>query len=55
MGKALAIIYRVISGYLVKQAGLSKTTAQTGSVTFIQRFGSALKYQGVRYCLKNQA
>jgi hypothetical protein len=27
---------------LIKQAGFNKNTAQTGAVTLIQRFGSAL-------------
>lgn len=42
MGKALSIIYRVISTYLIKQAGQTKRTAKTSAATLIQRFGSAL-------------
>ena len=42
MGKVLGIVYRAISTHLIKQAGFSKATAQSGSVTLIQRFGSAL-------------
>jgi ribosomal protein S27E len=42
MGKALAIVVRAISGYLVKKAGFTQETAKTGAVTIIQRFGSAL-------------
>ncbi len=42
MGKALKIVYRVISTYLIKKTGHSKKTARTGAVTLIQRFGSAL-------------
>ena len=41
-GQVLGIVYRVISMHLVKKAGYSKKTARTGSVTLIQRFGSAL-------------
>ena len=37
----LRIIHRVIAGFLLKQAGLKRTTADTGAVTLIQRFGSA--------------
>jgi len=42
MGKALSIITRVISHFLIKKAGQTHRTAKTGSVTLIQRFGSAL-------------
>lgn len=42
MGDALAIIYRVISTYLIQRAGHTKQSATTGAVTLIQRFGSAL-------------
>jgi len=42
MSKALKIVYRVISTYLIKKTGHSKKTARTGAVTLIQRFGSAL-------------
>ena len=37
----LRIIHRVIAGFVLKQAGLKRTTADTGAVTLIQRFGSA--------------
>ena len=37
----LRIIHRVIAGFLLKQAGLKRATADTGAVTLIQRFGSA--------------
>ena len=40
--KVLGIVNRAISTYLIKKAGLNKATAQTGAVTLIQRFGSAL-------------
>ena len=42
MGKVLGIVYRTLSTHLIKQAGHTKATAQTGAVTLIQRFGSAL-------------
>jgi len=41
-GQVLRIVNRVITMHLVKKAGCSKTTARTGAVTLIQRFGSAL-------------
>ncbi|VAX12385.1 hypothetical protein MNBD_GAMMA24-1179 [hydrothermal vent metagenome] len=42
MGWVLGIVYRVIATHLIKKAGFTKKTAQTGAVTLIQRFGSAL-------------
>lgn len=42
MRKVLDIVYRTIATYLTKKAGYTKTTAQTGAVMLIQRFGSAL-------------
>jgi hypothetical protein len=42
MGKALRIIYRTIESHLIKKAGYTRTTARTGAVTLIQRFGSSL-------------
>ena len=42
MSEVLGIVYRVIATHLIKKAGHTKTTAQTGAVTLIQRFGSAL-------------
>jgi len=42
MGKVLSIVYRTLSTHLIKKASFTKTTAQSGSVTLIQRFGSAL-------------
>ncbi|HEX5420337.1 MAG TPA: transposase, partial [Gammaproteobacteria bacterium] len=38
----LGIVYRAISGHILKKAGLSRSTGDTGAVTLIQRFGSAL-------------
>jgi len=42
MGKVLGIVYRTIATHLTKKAGFTKTTSQTGAVTLIQCFGSAL-------------
>ncbi len=42
MGKALGIVYRTIATHLTHKAGYKKSTAHTGAVTLIQRFGSAL-------------
>ena len=42
MGKVLGIVYRTIATHLTHKAGYTKATAQTGSVTLIQRFGGAL-------------
>ncbi len=38
----LGIVYRTIATHLTRKAGYTKTTAQAGAVTLIQRFGSAL-------------
>ena len=42
MGKVLGIVYRTFATHITKKAGYNKQTAQTGAVTLIQRFGSAL-------------
>jgi ribosomal protein S27E len=42
MGRVLGIVYRCIATHLIKKAGFSRKMAQTGAVTLIQRFGSAL-------------
>jgi len=42
MGRVLGIVYRCIATHLIKKAGRSRKTAQTGAVTLIQRFSSAL-------------
>ena len=42
MAKVLGIIYRTIATHLAHKAGFTKPLAQTGAVTLIQRFGSAL-------------
>jgi ribosomal protein S27E len=38
----LAAVYRTISGYLLEKTGLTRITGDTGAVTLVQRFGSAL-------------
>ena len=40
--QVLGIVYRAISGHLIRKAGLTRAGAVTGAVTLIQRFGSAL-------------
>ena len=42
MTGVLGIVYRAIATHLSHKAGLTKPAAQTGAVTLIQRFGSAL-------------
>jgi hypothetical protein len=42
MSKVLGIVYRAIATHLTHKAGFTKPMAQTGAVTLIQRFGSAL-------------
>jgi len=42
MGKVLGIVYRIIATHLTHKAGYTKSTAHSGAVTLIQRFGSAL-------------
>jgi len=43
MSQVLTIVHRVISTFLIKRARMTvKSGAQTGAVTLIQRFGSAL-------------
>jgi len=40
--QVLGIVYRAISAHLIRKAGLTRASAMTGTVTLIQRFGSAL-------------
>jgi hypothetical protein len=40
--QVVGVVYRAISDYLLKSAGLTRTTGHAGAVTLIQRFGSAL-------------
>jgi len=43
MSQVLTIVHRVIGTFLIKRAGMTvKSGAQSGAVTLIQRFGSAL-------------
>jgi len=42
LSKVLGIVYRTIANHLIRQAKSTQTTAATGAVTLIQRFGSAL-------------
>ena len=42
MGGVLGIVIRAIGSQLIARAGLTRARAQTGAVTLIQRFGSAL-------------
>jgi len=42
MTGVLDIVYRTIASHLTHKAGFTKPMAQTGAVTLIQRFGSAL-------------
>jgi hypothetical protein len=52
MGKVLGIVYRCNATHLIKKAGFFCKTAQTGAVTLIQRFGSALNLN-VHLCSKH--
>ena len=47
----LQITHRVISTFLIKQAGLKRSEAQSGAVTLIQRFGSAANLNIHLHCL----
>jgi hypothetical protein len=42
MGRVLGIVHRAISAHLIQKAGFTRKSVQTGAVTLIQRFGSAL-------------
>ena len=42
MTQVLSIVYRAISGHLIRKAGLTRASGVIGAVTLIQRFGSAL-------------
>ena len=42
MTRVLAIVYRAIATHLTHKTGFTTTTAKTGAVTLIQRFGGAL-------------
>lgn len=47
MGKALKVVIRIISSYLIKRADQSHKTVKKGAVTLIQCFGSSTP----PYCL----
>ncbi len=40
--RVLGAVYRTISSYLLKMTGVTRPAGDTGAVTLIQRFGSAL-------------
>ena len=42
LSAVLGVVSRTIASHLIRQAGLTVTQAKTGTVTAIQRFGSAL-------------
>ena len=42
MEHVLGVVYRAISGALLKKAGLSRKEGMTGAITLIQRFGGAV-------------
>jgi hypothetical protein len=44
------IVHRVITGFLLSQAGLKRTAADAGSVTLIERFGSAANLNVHLHC-----
>ena len=47
----LHVIHRAISTFLIKQAGLKRTEAQTGAITLLQHFGSAANLNIHLHCL----
>ena len=47
----LRIVHRVIARFLIKQAGLKRSAADTGALTLIQRFGSAANMNIHLHCL----
>ncbi len=47
----LRIVHRLITRFLLKQAGLKRCAADTGAVTLIQRFGSAANLNIHLHCL----
>src|SRR5919108_3309752 len=47
----LQIVHRVISGFLIKQAGLKRTQAATGAVTLRKPIGSAANLNIHLHCL----
>lgn len=51
LSPVLDVVHRAISGWLIKKAGIKRTEAQAGGVTFVQRFGSALNLNIHFHCL----
>ncbi|MCX7159467.1 MAG: transposase, partial [Proteobacteria bacterium] len=51
LAPVLRILHRVIAGFLLKQAGLKRATADAGAVTLIQRFGLAANLNIHLHCL----
>jgi len=51
LSPVLQVVNRAVSTFLIKQAGLKRTEAQTGAVTLIQRFGSAANLNIHLHCL----
>ena len=47
MGKVLGIVYRAIATHLTHKAGYTKSTAHTGAVTLVQRFGGSLNLKAL--------
>jgi len=47
----LRSVHRVITGFLLRQAGLEHSATDAGSVTLIQRFGSAANLNIHLHCL----
>ena len=51
LSPVLQVINRALATFLIKQAGLKRAEAQTGAVTLIQRFGSAVNLNIHLHCL----
>ena len=51
LSPVLQVIHRVIATFLIKQAGLKRSEADTGAITLIQRFGSAANLNIHLHCL----
>jgi hypothetical protein len=51
LSPVLQTVHRVISAFLIQQAGLKRTEADTGAVTLIQRFGLAANLNIHLHCL----
>jgi hypothetical protein len=51
LGPVLQVIHRVIATFLIKQAGVKPSEADTGAVTLIQRFGSGANLNIHLHCL----